>query len=92
LGMGCVSRGHLGPGSVTRQATRPAKASRTLATWMARRLPLLRSHTRRVNATATHEGTTMHIKGALPALAGAACAPPATAHELTFTSGESTTT
>ena len=26
----------------------------------------------------------MHIKGALPALAGAACAPPATAHELTF--------
>jgi hypothetical protein len=38
------------------------------------------------------KGTTMHIKGALPALAGAACGPPATAHELTFTSGESTTT
>jgi hypothetical protein len=72
--------------SVTRQATRPAKGSRTFENVRGTAIAPLPGHTRRVDSTARQERTAMHLKGALLALAVAALAAlatlPATAGEL----------
>ena len=63
---------HPEPGSVTPQATRPAKGSRRFADVGGIAIAPLRGHPRRGNSTARPERTAMHIKGVLLALAVAA--------------------